>query len=468
MFIKKVRKTLKKYNMLSAKERVLVGVSGGPDSVALLHALYRLKEDFGIEIFIGHLNHMFRPKDSNKAENFVKNLAEELGLPFTSKRVNVPQYMKDEKLSAQEAAREVRYCFFIEEAKKSRVAKIAKGHNADDQAETVLMRIIKGSGSRGLGGIPPVRDNKFIRPLIETTREEINDFLKENNLDSILDPSNKETIYLRNQIRIELIPALQKEYNPKIKEELVHLSAIMRDEEAYLDKIVEEVLSKVLLLKNKNRIEIDIKSLARLDLAIQRRIIGKAMKCLCKKMRGVSFRHFSDILELIYKRTSGRSLNLPGGLIAKKEYQNLILTNDSGDSRTDFDYSVKVPCTIDIETKGASYRFDFKIKEIKDIVKDFKSNKNRYCVFLDFDKAGEELVVRNRRPGDRFRPFGMSGTKKLKEYFIDEKIPISERDAIPLLAKNKDVLWIPGWRLSEDVRLTEESRKALIIETCLI
>lgn len=466
MFLEKVKRTLKKYNMLEFKDRVFIGVSGGPDSVALLHILYRLREEFGIEMFVGHFNHMFRPEFSNNAKVFVKSLAEELGLPFILREYDVPQYIKRKQLSPEEAARELRYNFFTEEAKRCNANKIATGHTADDQAETVLLRIIKGSGSRGIKGIPPVRDNKFIRPLIDLSRKEIENFLKKNNIKYLLDPSNTEPIYLRNKVRLELIPTLKKEYNPNIIKALTNLSNILREEEDFIEGILEDVSDEILCIKENNRLEIDINSFSKLALAIQRGVIRRGIELLNKEIKGISFRHISDILGLLNKNLSGKSLNLPKGLVVHKEYNKLILIKDREGNFGCFDYNydVRVPGKINIQIGKFFYQFIFEVKEIDKISIDFE---NKNTAFLDFDKTGEVFVIRNRRPGDRFHPLGMKGTKKLKEYFIDEKIPRRERNTLPLIANNNNILWVTGKRISEDVKLIEKSKKALIIEVCI-
>jgi len=466
MFLEKVRRTLKKYNMLNFKDRVFVGVSGGPDSVALLHTLYRLREEFGIVICVGHFNHMFHQEFSKNAKEFVKSLAEELGLPYILREVDVPEYMKRKRLSPEEAARELRYDFFNEEAKRCNANKIATGHTADDQAETVLFRIIKGSGSRGIRGIPPVRDNKFIRPLIDLNRKDIEDFLKRNNIKYLLDPSNIEPIYLRNKIRLELIPILKKEYNPNIIEALNNLSYILAVEDDFIEGILEDISNEILCIKENNRIEIDISSFSKHPLVIQRGLIRRGIELLNKEIKGVSFKHISDILQLLDKNVSGKSLNLPKGLVVRKEYNKLIFTKNEKDNFecVNYNYNVKVPGEISIQIGKFSYRFIFVVKEIEKVSIDFE---NKNIAFLDFDKTGEVFVIRNRRPGDKFHPLGMKGKKNLKEYFIDEKIPKRERDTLPLIAKNSNILWVTGKRISEDVKLTERSEKALMIEVCI-
>jgi tRNA(Ile)-lysidine synthase len=460
MFLKKVEIALKKYDMLRPKDRVLIGVSGGPDSVALLFALFYLQKDFMIDIMIGHLNHMFRPGSSKKAEKFVRQMAEEMELPFLSKEVK--------KMSAQEAAREVRYDFFLEEARRHSADKVALGHNADDQAETILMRIIKGTGTKGLGGIPPVRDDFFIRPLIEIKREEIEEFLKTNKIEYITDPSNCKPIYMRNRLRLELIPKIKKEYNPHIAEELLHLGHILREDEDYINNIVEELAVNMLKLNNNDELELNIKPYVKLPVSLQRRIIRKGIALAGGEIRGISFKHVSDIMGLITEKPSGKLLNLPNHVVVQKEYDKLIFRKKGRKKILPFHYQIKVPCRIDISAGTSLYRFDFTVKK-RDMKESFQKKKREpFRAFLDLDKAGMEFVIRNRRPGDRFQPYGMEGTKKLKEYFIDEKIPAGERGKIPLLTKGSEVLWVPGWRVSDRVKLTKETKKALIIEACIL
>ncbi|MFH1001963.1 MAG: tRNA lysidine(34) synthetase TilS, partial [bacterium] len=216
MLEEKVLQTIKKFDMLSFNDRILIGISGGPDSVTLLNILLSFKKRYNLSFFIAHLDHMLRGRESDEDVNFVKNLAQVFGLPCEIKSSNLTKITRKEHLTLEEAARKYRYKFFLETARKFETNKIALGHNADDQVETVLMRFLRGSGLEGLMGIPPVR-GKIIRPLIECSRTEIEEYCKENKIEYRVDSSNKEVVYFRNKIRLELLPLLSKSYNKNIK-----------------------------------------------------------------------------------------------------------------------------------------------------------------------------------------------------------------------------------------------------------
>jgi tRNA(Ile)-lysidine synthase len=315
-----VASTVREFNMLEPKDPVLVAVSGGPDSVALLLSLLHLKQAYDLSIGIAHLNHRLRGEDSLRDEAFVRDLAEQFSLPFFCEQKDVAAYAGQHRLSVEEAGREVRYDFFSRMANHHGYHKIAFGHNKNDNAELVLMNLLRGSGPKGLSGIPPVRDNRYIRPLIRMTKQEILDFLEAEGQTFRIDGSNTDTAYIRNAVRLRLIPALESDYNPEIVDALDRLSHILRQEEDYLDTEAEKYFQACLIEKQTAFLSFSKKRLSRLHPAMVNRVIRKGIGMMKTDLRRISLGHMSDILGFCFQRASGNSLDLPGRIrIYKKK-----------------------------------------------------------------------------------------------------------------------------------------------------
>ena len=292
MLLKRVKRTIEKYRMLDDGDRVLAAVSGGPDSVALLYVLFSMVDKYNLSISVAHLNHMLRGKDADEDAHFVEKLSKRLGLPFFSERKNVRSFMKKTHLSPEEAARKVRYNFFERVGKSGNFDKVAVGQTADDQAETVLLAMIRGTGLAGLAGIPPVRalgksGIKVIRPLIETLRSEIEKYLRAKDITPRLDTSNLEPVYLRNKIRLKLLPLIAENYNPNIKSSLAGLAGILREDNQFLveetKKLIPEVLDNYV-----GKVEISLQKIRSVPLALQQRLVREAINRVSRNMRPLS------------------------------------------------------------------------------------------------------------------------------------------------------------------------------------
>lgn len=323
--INKVRETIFRHSLLSKNDRVLVGVSGGPDSVALILALYSLRKEFKLNLSIAHLDHQLR-KESKQDQEFVSALAKKLGLPFSFARVDIKRLAK--KGSIEEIARQERLRFLFNIAKQAGADKIALGHNQDDQAETVLMRLIRGSGLYGLAAILPKRligKATLIRPLIEVTRSEIEAYLKKRRASFCRDATNRDTIYFRNRLRKQLIPELARTYNPRIKEALANLAETAGSDYAYLQGVAARALERV---KTSQRIgsmrgggapiSLDLNKFSRLHPAIARLTLRLAIQQLKGSMRRITFKHIKEIEDLIAQRPAGSLVNLPQGVCVRK------------------------------------------------------------------------------------------------------------------------------------------------------
>ena len=308
----KVINTINKYNMLKPGDKVVIGVSGGPDSITLLNILNNLKEKLNINIYVAHINHMIR-KEADEETEYVKRFCEKIGAEFFCKRIDVETEAKKRKIGTEEAGRQIRYDFFEEVLKKIGANKIATAHNKNDNAETVLMNIIRGTSTSGLKGIEKVRDGKYIRPLIECGREEIEEYCSFNNLDPRFDKSNEENIYTRNKIRNLLIPFIKKEFNPNIIEGINRLSDIAYREDNFFNKIVENEYKKLLITvdnkvnnnnsnnskeNNENVVVLNLKEFNKLDYVIKSRLILYTISKVYKTTVGIEKIHIDDIIKL--------------------------------------------------------------------------------------------------------------------------------------------------------------------------
>lgn len=455
-----VNTAIKKHSLLFEKDRVLIGLSGGPDSVCLLHALNSLKDGYKLALHAIYIDHGLRPDEIPAEIEFCKKLCENLGVPFITKSVDVKSYAIEHSLNKQEAARELRYKIFEDVAIEIGANRIALAHNADDQAETFFMRILRGAGRKGLSGIPAVR-GKIIRPLIEIERKDIEDFLFQNSeprtpnsgLSFIVDSSNLKKDYFRNWLRLAVMPEFKRQ-NPELIRTISRISEIIREEDNYLELIVTKTLMKLIPKKTDRTIELFLVPLETMDRVILRRVLRRVIDA-AKGLRGIGFVHIEDIIELVKRGNSGDRIYLPKGIRVIKGYATLILTSEQPSKlRT---YSLNVPEGLALKESGILIKSSF--ADSAEIPCDGKSK-----VIIDADRIKLPLVVRARKSGDLFYPFGFGKRKKLQDFFVDEKIPRDERDSIPIVLSGNDVVWIAGYRADERFRVTAETKKILMLE----
>ena len=293
-----VLNTIKKYNLINENDIVLIGVSGGPDSICLLHILNTLKEKLKIKIYVAHVNHMIR-KEADSETEYVRNICNNLGIECFVKKIDVEELAKQSKKGTEEMGREIRYNFFDEIANKVKANKIVTAHNNNDNAETILLNILRGSGISGLKGIEAKRDNKYIRPLIETNRKDIEEYCKDNLLNPKIDKTNLDIIYKRNKVRNELIPYIKKEFNPNIIKTINRLSEIVKDENCFLDKIVDTTFNDICIEEQANKkIILDLKKFNKLDIVIKRRIVLYTINKLLSTTEGIEKINIDDIIKL--------------------------------------------------------------------------------------------------------------------------------------------------------------------------
>ncbi len=461
-FIAKVAKTIEENRMLERGEGVVVGVSGGPDSVALLHLLSRLREKWSLKLMVAHCNHGLRGEESERDEEFVRKISELWGIPFEAKRFDCGNLKKRWRLSTQEAARRVRYGFFDQISERYRFQKIALAHHKDDQVESVLIALIRGSGSRGLRGIPYKRNKGIIRPLMEVRKEEILEYLTDNGLDYVEDRTNQELSYLRNKIRHVLVPLL-KQWNPRLEEGLMRFSLLQKRDDDFLSELAQEAFQKVFLFEKDKTIGCDLANLASLHPSIRGRLIRYCLERMTPVgLWGISFSHVEAVLGLIEKGATGSQIHLPRDIVVEKGYQQLIFKMGKEEKAGDFCYSVSIPGDCLVPEAGLQIVF-----EIVDRSDPFDFDLDKKIQYMDAAVVQSPLYVRSIRPGDRFRPLGLGGSKKLKDFFIDEKIPREKRKTIPILAGNKEIVWVVGLRVDERFkvnRLTKQMLRAIVKE----
>ena len=404
-----------KYEMINTADHVLAAVSGGADSVAMLYALCEIED---IVLSVCHINHNLRGEAALQDAEYVKKLCDNLNLPFFYYSVKV----ESDGLSLEEAARKIRYDYLYQCAKECGANKIAMGHNQNDNAETIIMRLCRGTGLRGLGGIPPIRDS-IIRPLIETPRKDIEAFLNAKNIPYRTDATNFDRVYSRNRIRHDIIPAMEQ-INPQIVSTLSKSAALFREEEKLLLQLTADIIKGGL----------HIPTMLKMPSALQKRVIRSALTDF--GLRDIEQQHISQIESLLLSET-GKETHLPRGIIARREYDYLQLYVQKEEKSGGFCHDIPIDKTVFIPQTGATVRATI-ISYSTTLVE----NSINICTkYFNYDRIKDVLQLRTRRPGDRINLSGV-GNKKLQDEFSDRKIPRANRDTIPLLATGSEILWI--------------------------
>jgi tRNA(Ile)-lysidine synthase len=446
---KRVSSVLKKHSLLAGGETVLVGLSGGPDSVCLLSLLCMLRDEFRLAIRAVYVNHNLRPNETGQEIQLCCGLCKDLGVPFAVKSVDVNSRVRESGQNRQEAARELRYAAFEEAAFEAGAGRIALAHNADDQVETFFMRLLRGSGPRGLSGIPPKRGH-IIRPLIETERGDIEEFLNSRRIPFVTDSSNLKTDYLRNRLRQSLVPEL-KGLNPGLAGTILNTVSILRDEERFFDIMVTKTLMKMISRKTDEKIELFMAPMEVMDIVILRRVLRRAIE-ETKGLRGIGFVHIEDIIRLIKYGISGDRLYLPKGIRVIRGYSLLVVTAAAPSKIGECE--LQPPAELAIREAGLVIRASLEEKAIG--LGDGKS-----LAVLDAGDMRFPLKVRRRKDGDSFLPLGLGKRKKLQDYFVDEKVPRDERDSVPIVLSGEDIVWVAGYRADDRFKVTEKTKRFL-------
>ncbi|MDH7600799.1 MAG: tRNA lysidine(34) synthetase TilS [Armatimonadota bacterium] len=441
-----VLRAVPQYHMFSPGDRVLVAVSGGPDSVAMLHALHASAEKLGIALCVAHFNHCLRGSESDQDERFVAELAETLSLPCRIGRGDVGGYRKETGLGEEEAARELRYKFLHNCLSELHCNKLAVGHTADDRAETVLLNILRGTGLEGLASMRAV-SSYTVRPLIETWRTEVIDYLHANGIAYRIDSSNLDVSYLRNRIRLQLLPLLEQDYNPQVKAALLRLGKLSERDHDALSQLASQVAVAV-----ECGSVLDARLVSGLLPAVAAELIREEIQRVRGNLADITYEHIDRIVTAVL---SGEdfAMELPGGsiVVEKRGTELRVVPCETSKQQVEpFEIELSVPGLTHIPTLGVS--IDAQVLE-KVRVLQVKPT----VALLDAEKISGKLRVRNPRPGDRIRPFGMQGRKKLQDVFVDKKIPPSERRRAAVVVDDEKVLWVVGVTASEEARITEHT-----------
>ena len=440
--------------MFSLGDRVVVGVSGGPDSVCLLDLLFRLRNTWRLALHVAHLNHRLRGDDSDADEAFVASLAADLGLPYHRGETDVDALARAEKTSTEAAARIARRTFFEGLRGKTGADRIALGHTRSDQAETLLLRLFRGAGMTGLGAIRPVRDGVWVRPLLAVPRSRIETYLNYRHLDSRQDKTNRDTRFTRNRIRLELLPHLAEAYNPRIEEILARTSDVLQREDDLMDQQADEALRNTAKYQSERKIILDATTVFGYHISLQRRVFQKVFYRLHAVPNAVRFSSIQNALN----RLEGRSgaVQICPQLSACNWGGSLIFSRPT----TPFQVEIRVPGHTVVPELNAAV--DVHIRPAEEIRPGLR-RLGAFRACLDTDCLGEKLLLRNRHAGDRFQPYGMSGTQKVSDLFINHRIPAPLRDEVPLLTNGDVILWAVGLRTAMHAAVTCRTQQVLDI-----
>ncbi len=464
--VKRVTRTIKRHAMLVPGDRVLAAVSGGADSTALVHILYALAPALRIQVAVAHLNHGLRGKASEDDARFVQSMAHRLELTFHLACIRMDPSLS----SLEERGRRERYAFLHQLAEKQGYTKIALGHHMDDNAEAVLMHLLRGSGIRGLGGIPPVRNGLIVRPLIDMERTEITNFLQKHHIEHVEDASNADLRFDRNRIRHHLIPLLKDVYNTNVVPALHRTAGLCWQEDRWLQNHLSPMLNETLISIDPDCMALDIARLSAAPLAVQRRLIRDGLRKWHGHLKRINAGHIDSLIKLLRPQSVGKRICLPNRIGVDRTPSHLHFTIRPGRgfspdfSPRNYIYQVPVPgnhpLIMDIPEADCRLRFSCQAFPKRE----YTDGMGKDLIWFDLEQLTFPLTIRNFRPGDRMQPSGMQGRQKIKKIFGDRKIPAAQRHRIPLLISANDILWVVGLRRGARANPRHGIKSALKVE----
>ncbi len=493
-----VRRAVELYHLFSPGETVVVGVSGGPDSMCLLHVLTRLRSELELTLHVAHLNHRLRAADAEADAEFVRALAADWGLPCTVEGADVATLAEKHHLAVEEAARRARYGFLSRLAVQLGARAIAAGHTADDQAETVLMHWIRGSGLAGLRGMAPATpledyrlldaapgsrtpasslqvptaSLRLIRPLLEVARAQTLEYCRQSGLEPRFDRSNLDTTYFRNWLRHEVFPLLAR-HNPRIQEVIRRSARVVADDYALLRSLLEETWPRVVIEEGAGQVTFDLAAWRALPPSLQRSTLREAIHRLRRSLLNINFIHVEDAMLVARDGTTGDRATLPQGLMLTMGYDRLTV-GDAAAEETLPAYAWPLlpaeteswPVAVPGVTALPDSEWALEVREVRreELAPGWESNADPWTAFLDADLAGAELTLRSRRPGDRFQPLGLAGhTVKLSDFLTNRKVPRAVRDRLPLVVDASHILWVCGQRPDDRAAIRATTRQVLVL-----
>lgn len=452
---KKVLRTVSKYGMVKKGDHVLMAVSGGADSMALLGCFRRIAPRFNLTLTAAHLNHGIRGAEGDADERFIQDYCSQLGIPYIAEAADIKCEATTTKQNLEDLARRVRYDFLRRTAAKIGAAKIAVGHNLDDQAETLLLRIMRGSGIQGFAAIYPIVDKTVIRPLLECSRSEILAFLTKENISFREDSSNLDLRYRRNRVRKELVPYLEKSFNPRLLQVLGREAEVFRELWQYLDTQSKNTF-KSIRVPTKNGIALDANGLHELHPAFQKLVLRQALKECRGSLKGITLDHIRGVIGLCSSGKSGCRLELPDGCVALRQFDKLCLLHNDLPQAPPFKYTLTIPGRCVVSQSHMEISAD--LGQFPET--DCPSGPPLSTAYIEAGLVPNELIVRSRVSGDRY---GGTGHKKVKKLLIDSRIPFPERSVLPMVATQDCVLWIPGFRPARSFRAQKGAQNCIIL-----
>jgi len=456
--------------LLKPDDAVVVGVSGGPDSMALLHVLLALNERAGwnLKVHVAHLNHELRSDESEEDAAFVQAAADSLGIPCTIENRNAAELAGQDAIGVEEVGRRERYMLFGRVCLNVGAKVVAVGHQADDNAETILHRILRGTGLRGLAGIPrsrplaPSSDVRVIRPLLRLSRKDVLAYLGDNGIAYREDRSNDSREPMRNRIRNVIMPQLESDVNVQVREALVRLGEQATWVDEFLRETVGRTFETLIISRTDQELTLNAEAVARKSRIVQSELVRLAYKSFGLGEQALSFAHLLSALELIADPASGKRIQLPNGVTLEKRYHQLIISRPTNEPQETIAAEIavhfpgqtilpvrklQIDCTIEAVTSGDIHRL--------------RRSRDKMEEFMDFEAVRPPLVVRARRPGDRFIPLGAPGSKSLSDFLTDAKVEPSQRGRIAVLCDQLGPIWIIGHRIDDRVKMTELSKRVL-------
>ncbi len=454
MMLEKVKKTIRENNLLSVGDSVLVALSGGPDSVVLVHLLSQLRNRMKLNLSAVYINHQIRPRAAKKEERFCQQLCEKLGLDLTIESKDIPTLAQTKKKSLEETARDFRYTALENLANRRGHNKIALGHHLDDRVETILFRILRGTGRTGLQGIP-IKRGKVVRPLYHITKQEIYSYLKKHRLKFCLDQSNTNSDFARNYIRNRLLVDIRKNLNPAVNAAILNLSETAGQEELFFKQVVDRMKKKIVRTTVGGKIELDLKPFMSYQIWLRRRLLRYCLAEASERLPAPD-KEVVDRLDTLCMK-GGKAVSLPDSLRAVRTAGKLVITHQ--ESRP---YAEQLKPGEACQLPGLRLTIRYRLVTNVDGTR-YKEKRSKQ-VWLDKEKLSPPFVVRNIRPGDKFTPLGMNGTKKIGNYLTDRKVERVLRDEVPVVCDQQGVVWLVGFEIADRVKINSTTRRLIKFE----
>lgn len=451
----KFKSNLLSNSLVETGDRIMLAISGGLDSVVLLDLFSKIQEFFRLKLAIIHVHHGIRGDEADVDLEFVRSLSDKYNLPFFSKKVDSLKFAREDRCSLEESARILRYQVYEEILRKTKFNKLATGHTANDQTETILDHLLRGSGILGMTGISKAR-GPYIRPLLNFSREVLETYVHQHELVYHVDSTNKDLKYRRNRIRMELIPYLKKHFNPNLIKTLNRLGEILEENEQFLKFFADNSFKALVTCRKKDKIILDINVFLSYFIILQKYILIRAFEELAISRNVLDFDKLSSIVKLISNRKIGKRILIDGDCQLLIDHDGIVIKRN-----LEAFPKIKLNVLKKDSLQFRNYEFKWLVLERQDF-KTFDKDPN--IEFLDLDQTGSELYIRNFLPGDRFVPLNFTGHKGIADYFSDRKIPHHLREEIPILESNRGIVWVCGYCIDDRFKVSAGSKRILKLE----